>query len=70
MDTIYLLIPIAMLFLFIALKLFFWAVKNGQFDDLEGPGHSILFDDELDPTKNTLTEEKQSTKKGESQNND
>ena len=23
-----------------------WAVRNDQFDDLEGPAHSILFDDD------------------------
>jgi len=23
---------------------FFWAVRRGQFEDLEGPGHSILMD--------------------------
>jgi len=27
---------------------FNWAVKSGQFDDLEGPAHSILFDDDKD----------------------
>jgi nitrogen fixation-related uncharacterized protein len=26
--------------------LFFWAVDSGQYDDLDGPAHSILFDDE------------------------
>lgn len=25
----------------------YWAVKNGQFEDLEGPGHSILMDDDI-----------------------
>ena len=29
-----------------AIWLFFWAVDNGQYDDLDGPAHSILFDDE------------------------
>jgi nitrogen fixation-related uncharacterized protein len=26
--------------------IFFWAVDSGQYDDLEGPAHSILFDDQ------------------------
>jgi cbb3-type cytochrome oxidase maturation protein len=30
----------------IAVKIFLWAVDNDQFDDLEGPAHSILFDDD------------------------
>jgi nitrogen fixation-related uncharacterized protein len=25
---------------------FFWAVDSGQYDDLDGPAHSILFDDQ------------------------
>ena len=30
---------------------FFWSVKSGQFDDLEGPAHHILMDrDETDAT--------------------
>jgi len=45
MDVIYLLIPIALVLLITGLSLFFWAVKNDQFEDLEGPAHSILFDD-------------------------
>ena len=45
MDIIYLLIPIALVLLIVGLSLFFWAVKNDQFEDLEGPAHSILFDD-------------------------
>lgn len=31
-----------------AILVFNWAVKSGQFDDLEGPAHSILFDDDID----------------------
>ena len=45
MDVIYLLIPIALVLLITGLSLFFWAVKNDQFEDLDGPAHSILFDD-------------------------
>lgn len=46
MSAIYLLIPLAMLVLALSIWLFFWAVKRGQFDDLDSPGHSILMDDE------------------------
>lgn len=35
MSIIYVLIPIAMLFVLIAVGVFFWAVKSDQFDDLE-----------------------------------
>jgi nitrogen fixation-related uncharacterized protein len=30
----------------IAIWAFIWAVKTGQFDDLEGPAHRILMDDD------------------------
>lgn len=45
METIYLLIPLSLLFLAAGIALFFWAVKHRQFDDLEGPAHRILMDD-------------------------
>ncbi|MFT7561248.1 MAG: cbb3-type cytochrome oxidase maturation protein [Flavobacteriales bacterium] len=45
MQSIYLLIPIAMIFVVIAVVIFFWAVKNGQFDDLDAQGKRILFDE-------------------------
>lgn len=47
MDILYLLIPIAVLFVVAAVKLFIWAVKSGQYDDLNTEGHRILFDDDL-----------------------
>ena len=46
MSAIYLLIPLAMLVLAISIALFFWAVKRGQFDDLDSPAHSILLDEQ------------------------
>lgn len=30
----------------IVIAVFLWAVKSGQFDDLEGPAHSILYEEE------------------------
>ncbi len=45
MNSLYLLIPIAVIFVTVAIAIFFWAVDNNQFDDLEGPAHSILFDE-------------------------
>lgn len=40
------LIPIAIIFVAIAVGIFFWAVKSDQFEDLEREGSNILFDDE------------------------
>jgi len=46
MTALYVLIPIAVVLVGLAIWLFFWAVDSGQYDDLDGPAHSILFDDE------------------------
>jgi cbb3-type cytochrome oxidase maturation protein len=49
MEIIYILIPIAILFVSLAIVVFFWAVKSNQFEDLERHGSSILFDDDIKP---------------------
>ncbi|MFG6665982.1 cbb3-type cytochrome oxidase assembly protein CcoS [Halomonas sp. HNIBRBA4712] len=49
MTSLYLLIPLSLMLLSLAVWAFFWAVKNDQFDDLEGPAHRILFDDDASP---------------------
>jgi cbb3-type cytochrome oxidase maturation protein len=36
----------ALVLMGIAIWGFIWAVKSGQFDDLEGPAHRILMDDD------------------------
>lgn len=46
MDIIYLLLPIALIIVLIIIGIFFWAVRSDQFDDLEGPAHRILMDDD------------------------
>lgn len=54
MEILYLLIPLGLLVLGIAIWGFIWAVKTGQFDDMEGPAHRILMDDDdiRIPTRN------------------
>ena len=46
MSILFVLIPLAMLMLGVALGAFFWAVGHDQFDDLESPGVRVLFDDD------------------------
>lgn len=48
-SIIYVLIPLAVIIVGIAIGVFFWAVKSNQFDDLERQGYSILFDDDIKP---------------------
>ncbi len=54
MESLYFLIPVALIILLVAIKVLFWAVKSGQYDDLDTEAHRILFDkDSVQPTKNT-----------------
>lgn len=47
MSIIYVLIPLAVILVALAVAIFFWAVKSNQFDDLDRQGYSILFDDDI-----------------------
>ncbi len=44
MEILYLLVPLAAVLAGVMVWGFFWSVKSGQFDDLEGPAHRILMD--------------------------
>lgn len=46
MDILYLLIPISLIFVAVVAWVFIWSVKSGQYDDMEGPAHRILMDDD------------------------
>ena len=46
MNSVFLLIPLALMLLAVAVAAFVWAVRAGQFDDLDTPASRILFDDE------------------------
>lgn len=46
MEILYMLIPMAVFIMVIAIVAFVWTVKSGQYDDLEGPAHRILMDDD------------------------
>lgn len=49
MASLYLLIPVSLIFCALAVAIFFWAVNSGQYDDLDGEGERLLFsDDSLD----------------------
>lgn len=46
METLYLLIPVSVVLVFLIGLAFWWSLRNGQFDDLEGPAYRILMDDD------------------------
>ncbi|MGB7288688.1 MAG: cbb3-type cytochrome oxidase assembly protein CcoS [Candidatus Macondimonas sp.] len=47
MNALFLLIPLSLVLVGLAVALFFWAVHAGQFDDLDSPAYRILLDDSL-----------------------
>ncbi|GAA5644747.1 MULTISPECIES: cbb3-type cytochrome oxidase assembly protein CcoS [Vibrio] len=49
MESLYILIPIAIVLVAVAAAIFLWAVKSEQFEDLERQGHNILFDEDEHP---------------------
>lgn len=70
MEALYLLIPLSIAIVFVAIWVFFRASDSGQFDDLVGPGLRVLHDDDQVPdtkpavgTFNTETERKQDESK-------
>lgn len=46
MEVVYLLVPVSVVLVFGIAVAFWWSVKSGQFDDLEGPGFKVLMDDD------------------------
>ncbi|MDO4694217.1 MAG: cbb3-type cytochrome oxidase assembly protein CcoS [Eikenella sp.] len=46
MGSVFILIPISIVLAFVIGYFFWWSGKHGQFDDLEGPAHRILMDDD------------------------
>jgi cbb3-type cytochrome oxidase maturation protein len=48
-ESFYLLIPIALIFVALALRLLFWAINSGQYDNLDTEAHRILFDEDVQP---------------------
>jgi len=45
-ETLYLLIPLSVVLVFAIGVAFWWSVRAGQFDDLEGPSYRVLMDDD------------------------
>ena len=49
MSMLYVLIPLALMLLAVAVWALIWAIRNGQFDDLESHGWSVVLDDDQRP---------------------
>jgi cbb3-type cytochrome oxidase maturation protein len=67
MEIIYLLIPISLILLALIVWVLLWAVRDGQYDDLEGPAYRILMDEdkivERDVEPNKIVGKKRPAKK-------
>lgn len=55
MEIMFLLVPISVVLVFLIAYAFWWSVRSGQFDDLEGPGYRVIMDDD-DPKAASLPE--------------
>lgn len=51
MEILYLLIPLSVTLVFLIAIVFWWSLRNGQFEDLEGPAYRVLMDDDRPPAK-------------------
>lgn len=49
MESLFFLVPIALVFIAIALRVLFWAINSGQYDNLDTEAHRILFDEDPKP---------------------
>lgn len=49
MNMLYVLIPLALMLLSVAVWALVWAIRSGQFDDLESHGWSVVLDDDQRP---------------------
>lgn len=56
MDSLYLLIPVALLFAGIVVWLLIWAIDNGQYDDLDKDAWRSLHDELDTPSKSQATQ--------------
>jgi len=46
MESLYLLIPFSVGLVFLIGVIFWWSLKSGQMEDLEGPAYRLLMDDD------------------------
>jgi cbb3-type cytochrome oxidase maturation protein len=49
MNMLYVLIPLALMLLGVAAWALIWAIRSGQFEDLESQGWSVVLDDDQKP---------------------
>ncbi len=56
MSPLFILLPLTLVGMIAAGYAFIWAVRSDQFDDMEGPAHQILFDEDVRPLEKQTVE--------------
>ncbi|MGB2109606.1 cbb3-type cytochrome oxidase assembly protein CcoS [Marinobacter sp. UBA3607] len=70
MHIVMFLVPLMLLLVALGVFLFSWAVKNGQYDDLDGPAHRILYDDDKDMIPDDARTDKKADEEGQASTGD
>jgi len=65
-QIVMVLVPLMLILVAVGIALFAWAVKNGQYDDVEGPAHRILYDDDKDMIPREARTDKPAQEEGKS----
>lgn len=66
MESLYLLIPISVLLVFAIGVAFWFSLRSGQFEDMEGPAYRVVMDDDraVQPQDTTIKTEKTESEPG------
>ncbi|MCK4847194.1 MAG: cbb3-type cytochrome oxidase assembly protein CcoS [Deltaproteobacteria bacterium] len=51
MEILYLILPVIILLALVGVACLVWAIRSGQFEDMEGPKYRIFFDEEDDESE-------------------
>ena len=66
MESLYLLISVSVVLVFLIGLVFWWSLRNGQFDDMEGPAYRVLMDnDKVGPDDGKATRAPESKAAGD-----
>jgi len=65
MEVIYGLLPGMLLLGLVGVAVFFWAVRSGQYDDMDGAANRVLMDDDNDPEETEAEADKEPQEQNE-----
>ncbi|MDQ2070406.1 cbb3-type cytochrome oxidase assembly protein CcoS [Natronospira bacteriovora] len=70
MNIIFVSIPIGIILIGLAIAAFFWAVRSGQYDDLDSPAWSVLMDEDREERRHRRASRGTSTTEADSEGRD